>query len=198
MRRREQEASSLRDASSAVAVSPDLRFSCSPALPFCPPTAATPTAESRKERGDRRRTASFRVGDRPSFFAFPVCSTLYFLPFSCSTIFPRQQRGKMVGATGFEPAASWSRTKRSSQTELRPDLASHLFKRTYISSEPVPAKCLFSREPATLFKYRSRRAAERRSGCSSLCTSFHGPFWRVNWLPYPSLWSNTRRARLFV
>jgi hypothetical protein len=29
---------------------------------------------------------------------------------------------KMVGATGFEPATSWSRTKRSSQTEPRPDL----------------------------------------------------------------------------
>ena len=28
----------------------------------------------------------------------------------------------MVGATGFEPATSWSRTKRSSQTEPRPDL----------------------------------------------------------------------------
>ena len=27
----------------------------------------------------------------------------------------------LVGATGFEPATSWSRTKRSSQTELRPD-----------------------------------------------------------------------------
>ena len=133
----------------------------------------------------------------------------------------------MVGATGFEPAASASRTQRSSQTELRPDpsihfppatfppgrssqaegpfgtelrpdLASHLFKRTYISSEPVPAKRLFSREPATLFKYRSRHDAETRSACSSLCTSFHGPFWRVNWPPCPSLWSNTRRDRLFV
>ena len=30
-------------------------------------------------------------------------------------------RQKMVGATGFEPATSWSRTKRSSQTEPRPD-----------------------------------------------------------------------------
>ena len=27
----------------------------------------------------------------------------------------------MVGATGFEPAASWSQTKRSSQAELRPE-----------------------------------------------------------------------------
>ena len=26
-----------------------------------------------------------------------------------------------VGATGFEPATSWSRTKRSSQAELRPE-----------------------------------------------------------------------------
>ena len=27
-----------------------------------------------------------------------------------------------VGATGFEPATSWSRTKRSNQAELRPDI----------------------------------------------------------------------------
>ena len=27
----------------------------------------------------------------------------------------------IVGATGFEPATSWSRTKRSNQAELRPD-----------------------------------------------------------------------------
>ena len=29
---------------------------------------------------------------------------------------------RLVGATGFEPAASWSQTKRSSQAELRPDV----------------------------------------------------------------------------
>ena len=29
-----------------------------------------------------------------------------------------------VGATGFEPATSWSRTKRSSQAELRPETKS--------------------------------------------------------------------------
>ena len=29
---------------------------------------------------------------------------------------------KMVGATGFEPATSASRTQRSSQAELRPDV----------------------------------------------------------------------------
>jgi hypothetical protein len=27
----------------------------------------------------------------------------------------------MVGASGFEPPASWSRTRRASQTALRPD-----------------------------------------------------------------------------
>jgi len=30
-------------------------------------------------------------------------------------------KGEMVGATGFEPATSWSRTRRSSQAEPRPD-----------------------------------------------------------------------------
>ena len=28
---------------------------------------------------------------------------------------------KLVGASGFEPPASWSRTRRSSQAEPRPD-----------------------------------------------------------------------------
>ena len=32
------------------------------------------------------------------------------------------RRALQVGATGFEPATSWSRTKRSSQAELRPVL----------------------------------------------------------------------------
>src|ERR1019366_6763067 len=30
-------------------------------------------------------------------------------------------KGKMVGARGFEPPASWSRTRRASQAALRPD-----------------------------------------------------------------------------
>ena len=33
---------------------------------------------------------------------------------------------KMVGATGFEPATSASRTQRSSQAELRPDVLTDL------------------------------------------------------------------------
>ena len=28
--------------------------------------------------------------------------------------------GRKIGATGFEPATSWSQTRRSSQAELRP------------------------------------------------------------------------------
>jgi hypothetical protein len=31
------------------------------------------------------------------------------------------EESKMVGATGFEPATSWSQTKCSSQAELRSD-----------------------------------------------------------------------------
>ena len=31
-------------------------------------------------------------------------------------------RGKMVGASGFEPPTSWSRTRRASQAALRPEL----------------------------------------------------------------------------
>jgi hypothetical protein len=32
-----------------------------------------------------------------------------------------KKEGKMVGASGFEPPASWSRTRRASQAALRPD-----------------------------------------------------------------------------
>ena len=34
---------------------------------------------------------------------------------------------KMVGMTGLEPATSWSRTRRSSQTEPHPDLLHYMF-----------------------------------------------------------------------
>ena len=34
-------------------------------------------------------------------------------------------RKTMVGASGFEPPTSWSRTRRSSQAEPRPDLSLH-------------------------------------------------------------------------
>ena len=34
-----------------------------------------------------------------------------------------KRQGKMVGATGFEPATSWTQTTRSSQAELRSDNA---------------------------------------------------------------------------
>jgi hypothetical protein len=33
----------------------------------------------------------------------------------------KQQNRKSIGETGFEPATSWSRTKRSSQAELLPE-----------------------------------------------------------------------------
>ena len=32
-----------------------------------------------------------------------------------------KQREKVVGAKGFEPSTSWSRTRRASQAALRPD-----------------------------------------------------------------------------
>ena len=42
-----------------------------------------------------------------------------FRQFHCERSEPK--RGKMVGASGFEPPASWSRTRRASQAALRPD-----------------------------------------------------------------------------
>ena len=44
------------------------------------------------------------------------CSTIELHPHACGNKFTA------VGVTGFEPAASWSQTRRSSQTEPHPDV----------------------------------------------------------------------------
>ena len=44
-----------------------------------------------------------------------------------------------IGATGFEPAASWSRTKRSSQAELRPASCGDHSGFTSVTSHPDPS-----------------------------------------------------------
>ncbi len=44
------------------------------------------------------------------------CSTIELHPHTCGNKFTA------VGVTGFEPAASWSQTRRSSQTEPHPDV----------------------------------------------------------------------------
>ena len=41
----------------------------------------------------------------------------------------------MAGVEGLEPPASWSQIKRSSQTELHPDVEQHT------GFEPVPSAC---------------------------------------------------------
>ena len=46
-----------------------------------------------------------------------------------------------VGVTGFEPAASWSQTRRSSQTEPHPDVLQHHFYEVVV---PCSLKNLFS------------------------------------------------------
>ena len=43
----------------------------------------------------------------------------------------------LVGATGFEPATSWTRTKRSSQAELRPGLSLHATIRSALGGSNV-------------------------------------------------------------
>src|SRR4051794_32926601 len=43
-----------------------------------------------------------------------------------------------VGATGFEPATSWTQTRRSSQTELRPESYS-IVRRQDLNLRPVAA-----------------------------------------------------------
>ncbi len=47
----------------------------------------------------------------------------------------------MVGASGFEPPTSWSRTRRSSQAEPRPDKRSkNDFKRNLKTSTALPGR----------------------------------------------------------
>ena len=48
------------------------------------------------------------------------CSTIELHPHACGNKFTA------VGVTGFEPAASWSQTRRSSQAEPHPDIARQL------------------------------------------------------------------------
>ena len=57
------------------------------------------------------------------------CSTIELHPHACGNKFTA------VGVTGFEPAASWSQTRRSSQAEPHPDvlLLSFVFLKTFIS-----------------------------------------------------------------
>ena len=53
-----------------------------------------------------------------------------------------QQVNKLqVGMTGFEPAASWSQTRRSSQTEPHPDVLQHHFYEVVV---PCALKNFFS------------------------------------------------------
>jgi hypothetical protein len=44
---------------------------------------------------------------------------------NAGTIRVRRSLQKMVGAKGFEPSTSWSRTRRASQAALRPDKCAH-------------------------------------------------------------------------
>ena len=46
-----------------------------------------------------------------------------------------------IGVTGFEPAASWSQTRRSSQTEPHPDVLQHHFYEVVV---PCALKNFFS------------------------------------------------------
>jgi hypothetical protein len=51
--------------------------------------------------------------------------------------FPSPQKTAFfVGATGFEPATSWSQTKRSSRAELRPEYLPNIYFLTKLSYAP--------------------------------------------------------------
>ena len=75
----------------------------------------------KKEYKKRNRINSFfkRAGDGNRTHVSSLegwCSTIELHPHACGNKFTA------VGVTGFEPAASWSQTRRSSQTEPHPDV----------------------------------------------------------------------------
>ena len=84
-----------------------------------------------------------------------------------------------IGVTGFEPATSWSQTRRSSQTEPHPALLSFsVFPERKIKYTPVFPKCqhLFIkiskkilRPPEGLFPSRYRRACGLPGGDKTGC-----------------------------
>jgi hypothetical protein len=60
----------------------------------------------------------------------------------------------MVGAKGFEPSTSWSRTRRASQAALRPDKLSptsrlEQFDNSNIASEPETSMVTQHNKPST-------------------------------------------------
>ena len=88
----------------------------------------------KKEYKKRNRINSFfkRAGDGNRTHVSSLegwCSTIELHPHACGNKFTA------VGVTGFEPAASWSQTRRSSQAEPHPDvlLLSFVFLKTFIS-----------------------------------------------------------------
>ena len=75
----------------------------------------------KKEYKKRNRINSFfkRAGDGNRTHVSSLegwCSTIELHPHACGNKFTA------VGVTGFEPAASWSQTRRSSQAEPHPDV----------------------------------------------------------------------------
>ncbi len=97
----------------------------------------------------------------------------------CSTIELHPHVFVTIGVTGFEPAASWSQTRRSSQTEPHPALLSFsVFPERKIKYTPVFPKCqhLFIkiskkilRPPEGLFPSRYRRACGLPGGDKTGC-----------------------------
>src|SRR4029077_324083 len=63
-------------------------------------------------------------------------------------------RGKMVGASGFEPPTSWSRTRRASQAALRPEL----YCRCSSSLRWIDSTC--NRKVQTMMNARAQHSSE--------------------------------------
>src|SRR5262250_131446 len=73
---------------------------------------------------------------------------------------------EVVGASGFEPPTSWSRTRRSSQAEPRPDSGpEHSSQRDFQNNTPVRVGA--TREFLYIYKENGRR--DDRSGHSDFC-----------------------------
>ena len=62
----------------------------------------------------------------------------------------------MVGASGFEPPASWSRTRRASQAALRPEMETE-----YIKVYAVFHGTATGHDPKTLINFQQKTAKSK-------------------------------------
>ena len=75
---------------------------------------------------------------------------------------PMTEQGRMVGATGFEPATSWTQTKCSSRAELRSDAGRNIGATLRRSNAEIPRAFDFSTNSPYFFAWQPVLALHNR------------------------------------